>query len=204
MGRFEGLTVLVTGATGGFGRRAVRAARRRGRAPGAVRHRCRPGCERCAASLPTESAVLAGDICAGSAFGRARRARGRSASAASTSPSTMPASRRASCSLPQVPSDEARRIIDIDLMGVFYAMKHQLPQMERQYRQTRQGRRHRQHRLGRRPGRRAASVGLRRRQAWRRRPDALGGSRICDQGHPRQRRLPGLRAHAAWSTISSR
>src|SRR5690606_18501853 len=34
--------------------------------------------------------------------------------------------------LPNVPTDEARRIIDIDLMGVFFAMKHQLPQMERQ------------------------------------------------------------------------
>ena len=50
-----------------------------------------------------------------------------------------------------MPSDEARRIIDIDLMGVFYAMKYQLPQMERQYRASRQGRRHRQHRFGRRP-----------------------------------------------------
>ena len=35
-------------------------------------------------------------------------------------------------SLPHVPSDEARRVIEIDLMGVFYAMKHQIPQMERQ------------------------------------------------------------------------
>ena len=38
-----------------------------------------------------------------------------------------------------MPSEEARRIIDIDLMGVFYAMKHQLPQMERQFRQTGKG-----------------------------------------------------------------
>jgi NAD(P)-dependent dehydrogenase (short-subunit alcohol dehydrogenase family) len=41
--------------------------------------------------------------------------------------------------LPQVPTEEARRIIDIDLMGVFYAMKHQLPQMERQHREARKG-----------------------------------------------------------------
>ncbi|WEX10200.1 SDR family oxidoreductase [Chelativorans sp. AA-79] len=33
-----------------------------------------------------------------------------------------------------IPSEEARRVIDVDLMGVFYAMKHQLPVMERQYR----------------------------------------------------------------------
>lgn len=38
--------------------------------------------------------------------------------------------------LPQVPSDEARRIVEVDLLGVFYAMKHQLPAMERQFRQS--------------------------------------------------------------------
>lgn len=36
--------------------------------------------------------------------------------------------------LPQVPSDEARRIIEVDLLGVFYAMKHQIPVMEKQFR----------------------------------------------------------------------
>ena len=106
--------------------------------------------------------------------------------------------------LPQVPSDEARRIIDIDLMGVFYAMKHQLPQMERQYRQTGKGGTIVNIASVAGPGRRAAPVGLCRGQARRRRPDALGGRRICDQGHARQRRLPGLRAHRAWSPSSSR
>ena len=119
---------------------------------------------RFAASLPVESAVLAGDIAqetlsenlvalAVKRFGRLDIAINNAGIAQSF------------VRLPQVPSDEARRIIDIDLMGVFYAMKHQLPQMERQYRQTRQGWRHRQHRLGRRAGRRAASFGLRRGQA---------------------------------------
>jgi NAD(P)-dependent dehydrogenase (short-subunit alcohol dehydrogenase family) len=41
--------------------------------------------------------------------------------------------------LPLVPSDEARRIIEIDLLGVFYAMKHQIPQMEAQFRETKRG-----------------------------------------------------------------
>ena len=41
--------------------------------------------------------------------------------------------------LPQVPSDEARRIIEIDLLGVFYAMKHQIPLMERQNRTSYSG-----------------------------------------------------------------
>ncbi len=37
--------------------------------------------------------------------------------------------------LPQIDSEMARRVIDIDLMGVFYALKHQLPVMEKQYRE---------------------------------------------------------------------
>src|SRR5690606_24206719 len=35
-----------------------------------------------------------------------------------------------------IPSEEARRIIDVDLMGVFFAMKHQLQLMERQHRHS--------------------------------------------------------------------
>ena len=38
--------------------------------------------------------------------------------------------------LPKTSSEEARRIVDINLMGVLYAMKHQLPTMERQFRET--------------------------------------------------------------------
>lgn len=38
--------------------------------------------------------------------------------------------------LPDIDSDVARRVIDVDLMSVFYAMKHQLPVMEKQYRAT--------------------------------------------------------------------
>ncbi|MGX7874874.1 SDR family NAD(P)-dependent oxidoreductase [Mesorhizobium sp. ORM6] len=41
--------------------------------------------------------------------------------------------------LPQVPSDEARRVLEIDLLGVFFAMKHQIPQMERQFKATGKG-----------------------------------------------------------------
>jgi len=35
-----------------------------------------------------------------------------------------------------IPSDEARRVLEVDLLGVFFAMKHQLPAMERQHRRT--------------------------------------------------------------------
>ena len=36
--------------------------------------------------------------------------------------------------LPHIPSEEARRIIEVDLLGVFYALKHQIPVMEEQHR----------------------------------------------------------------------
>jgi NAD(P)-dependent dehydrogenase (short-subunit alcohol dehydrogenase family) len=135
--RFEGLTALVTGATGGFGRRlcqrlAVDGARLVLSDVDAGR------LEELAASLPVESAVLAGDISeealserlvalAVQRFGGLDIAINNAGIAQSF------------VRLPQVPSDEARRIIDIDLMGVFYAMKYQLPQMERQYRQAGKG-----------------------------------------------------------------
>ena len=44
----------------------------------------------------------------------------------------MPASSTVSSELPQIPSDEARRIVEVDLLGVFYALKHQIPVMEEQ------------------------------------------------------------------------
>ena len=96
MGRFEGRIVLIPGATGGFGRRTAE----RFAAEGAklVLSDLMPaGLDALAASLATESAVLAGDI-SDEALSGERSSGWRSiASAASTSPSTMPASCRASC-----------------------------------------------------------------------------------------------------------
>ena len=179
---------------GRFRPAAVRSAGRRRRAPRAFRPRCRPaGTDwqpRCRSRAPCSPAISREETLSENLVSLAVKRFGGLDIAINNAGIAQSYVR-----LPQVPSDEARRIIDIDLMGVFYAMKHQLPQMERQYRQTRQGRRHRQHRLGRRAGRRATSFGLCRGQACRRRPDALGRRRIRDQGHSRQRRLPGLRAH---------
>ncbi|MGI6851618.1 SDR family NAD(P)-dependent oxidoreductase [Mesorhizobium sp. 1B3] len=132
MRRFEGLTVLLTGATGGFGRRTAE----RLAADGArlvLSDIDMGSLEKLAAELPTETALLAGDISqeslsealadvAVSRFGRLDIAINNAGVAQSF------------VKLPQVPSDEARRIIDIDLLGVFYAMKHQIPVMERQFR----------------------------------------------------------------------
>jgi NAD(P)-dependent dehydrogenase (short-subunit alcohol dehydrogenase family) len=38
--------------------------------------------------------------------------------------------------LPMIPSQEARKVIEVDLMGVFYALKHQLPALVDRYRET--------------------------------------------------------------------
>ena len=135
--RFDGLTVLVTGATGGFGRRlCVRLAAEGARL--VLSDVDAAAVEQMSASLPVESAALAGDIAeeglsenlvalAVKRFGRLDIAINNAGIAQSF------------VRLPHVPSDEARRIIDVDLMGVFYAMKYQLPQMERQYRQAGKG-----------------------------------------------------------------
>jgi NAD(P)-dependent dehydrogenase (short-subunit alcohol dehydrogenase family) len=135
--RFEGMTVLVTGAAGGFGRRVCERLAEAG-ARLVMSDMDATPVEKLAASLGAETAVLGGDIAdeaiseqlvqlAVKTFGRLDIAINNAGVAQSF------------VRLPQVPSDEARRIIDIDLMGVFYAMKHQLPQMERQHRQTGKG-----------------------------------------------------------------
>lgn len=135
--RFEGLTALVTGATGGFGRRTCERLAEEGARLILSDIEAGP-VEELAATLETETDMLCGDIAdealserlvqlAVKRFGRLDIAVNNAGVAQSF------------VRLPQVPSDEARRIIDIDLMGVFYAMKCQLPQMERQHRQTGRG-----------------------------------------------------------------
>lgn len=132
MSRFQGLTVLVTGATGGFGRRTAE----RFAAEGArlvLSDLDESSLTEFAASLQTEVATLAGNVAdetlseslvelAVKRFGSLDIAINNAGVAQSF------------VKLPQVPSDEARRIIEIDLLGVFYAMKHQIPVMEKQNR----------------------------------------------------------------------
>jgi len=131
MGRFDGAAVLITGATGGLGQGAAKGFAAEG-AKLILSDIDGAALERFAATLGTETATLAGNIAdedlsealvklAVDRFGRLDIAVNNAGIAQSF------------VRLPQVPSDEARRILEIDLLGVFYAMKHQLPQMERQF-----------------------------------------------------------------------
>ena len=132
MKRFDGLTVLITGATGGFGRRSAE----RFAAEGArlVLSDIDPArLDETASSLDADTATLAGDVAdealseklvalAVERFGRLDVALNNAGIAQNF------------VKFPLLPSDEARRIIDVDLMGMFYAMKHQIPVMEKQFR----------------------------------------------------------------------
>ena len=134
MGRFAGMTVLITGAAGGFGL----AAAERFAAEGAhlvLSDIDAARLEQAAAGLKAQTALLAGDIAdetlsqrlvelAFSRFGRLDVA----INNAGIVHDFM--------KLPQTPSDVARRVFDIDLLGMFFALKHQIPALEAQHRDT--------------------------------------------------------------------
>ncbi|WP_265518572.1 SDR family NAD(P)-dependent oxidoreductase [Nitratireductor luteus] len=134
MARFDGLTVLLTGATGGFGgEMALRLA-----AEGAnlvLSDLDAQLLEKMAAALDAETATLAGDITdenlSEQLVALALERFGQIDIAINNAGIAQPFVK-----FHLIPSEEARRVIDVDLMGVFYAMKHQLPAMERQHRQT--------------------------------------------------------------------
>jgi NAD(P)-dependent dehydrogenase (short-subunit alcohol dehydrogenase family) len=132
MARSDGLTVLITGAAGGFGSAAAKRFATEG-ARLVLSDIAAGKLDDFAATLPAECATLAGDIAeealseslvklATDRFGRLDIAVNNAGIAQDF------------VRFPLLPSEEARRIIDIDVMGVFYAMKHQLPVMERQAR----------------------------------------------------------------------
>lgn len=135
MTRFSGKTVLITGATGGFGRRAAE----RFAAEGArlVLSDIDPdGLDAFAKGLDAETATLAGDITDEALSDRLVKlamTRFGSLDVALNNAGITHAFVR----LPNIPSDEARRVLEVDLLAVYFAMKYQLPAMERQFREKR-------------------------------------------------------------------
>ena len=84
-----------------------------------------------------------------------------------------------------------RRVIDINLNGVFYGLRHQIPAILRSRR-----RRHRQRLLHPGGGGRRSEPCVRRSQTWRDRADPLGRTGLCVLGNPDQFDSSRLRAYA--------
>jgi NAD(P)-dependent dehydrogenase (short-subunit alcohol dehydrogenase family) len=134
MADFQGRAVILTGATGGFGQAAARHFAKAG-AKLVLSDLGSDRLEALATGLGGECETCAGDISdpelserlvdrALSRFGRLDVA----INNAGVVHDLM--------FLPQTPLDVARKIIDVDLMGVFFAMRAQLPAFEKQYRET--------------------------------------------------------------------
>lgn len=137
MGRFDGATVLITGATGGLGSGAAKAFAAEGARlvlsdldEGSLRN--------FAVTVDAECAILAGNIAeeklSEDLVGLAVEKFGRLDIAVNNAGIVHSFVR-----LPQVTSEEARRVLEVDLLGVFYAMKHQILRMERQYKENGKG-----------------------------------------------------------------
>lgn len=134
MARFEQMTVLITGAAGGFGL----AAAKRFAAEGArlvLSDIDAARLNEAAAGLKAETALLAGNIAEEAlsqhlvelAFNRFGRLDVVINNAGIVHDFMK---------LPQTPSDVARRVFDTDLLGMFFALKHQIPALEAQHRET--------------------------------------------------------------------
>ncbi len=136
MGRFQGLTVLITGAAGGFGLKLAQ----RFAAEGAklvLSDLDAKRLDETAAAFESPVATLAGNVAderlsqdlvalAFERFGRLDVA----VNNAGIVHDFM--------KLPQTPSDVARRVFEVDLLGMFFALKHQIPALERQFREKAQ------------------------------------------------------------------
>ena len=138
-GLFDGATVLITGAAGGFGSAAARRYAHEGANLVLSDYNAealQSICGEIAEEQGTDITMLAGDIADESLSEKlvalAVDRFGRLDVAINNAGIAQQSFER----LPKTDSAEARRIVDIDLMGVFYALKHQLPVMHGQFRDT--------------------------------------------------------------------
>lgn len=133
MARFEDMVVLVSGATGGLGRRCCERLAQEG-ARLVLSDLKSDELEAFARSLDCETATLAGDVTEESLSENLVKlaiTRFGQLDVAINNAGIVHSYVR----LANLPADEARRVIDVNLMGVFHAMKYQLPAMARQFRE---------------------------------------------------------------------
>ncbi len=137
MGLYEGLTVFISGATGGFGTRSAEKFAEGG-ANLVLTDVDEDRLNALGKDLPCQSASIAGDVTNERLFKKAIKLAGDKFGGLDIAINNAGIA-QSFVKLHQVPAAEARSIIDVDVMGVFYAMKHQIYLMERQFRE--QGRR---------------------------------------------------------------
>jgi len=132
--RFQGKTVLITGAAGGFGSATAEAFAEAG-ARLVLSDRDKDALRAFADTLDAEVVTLAGDVTDPALHDDlvdlARSEFGVLDIAVNNAGIVQPMAR-----LPETDIDLARDVIEIDLMGVFYAMQAQLPVMEGQFQET--------------------------------------------------------------------
>lgn len=134
MGRYEGLCVLISGATGGFGKKTAE----RYAAGGAklvLTDLNEEPLEKFAAELPTETVYLAGDISNEKLSKNLTKLAEERFGGLDITINNAGVAQNF-LKLHQVPSAEARHILEIDLLGVFYAMKYQIRIMAKQFLET--------------------------------------------------------------------
>ncbi len=134
MGQYDGLCVLISGATGGFGARTAQRFAEGG-AKLVLTDLEQGPLEELAAKLPTPSAILPGNVTGERLFKNLTKLAIEQFGGLDIAINNAGVA-QSFVKLHQVPSAEARNIIDIDFLGVFYAMKHQICLMERQFRET--------------------------------------------------------------------
>ncbi len=137
MARFDGLVVVITGATGGFGS----ATAKRFAAEGSrlvLSDLDADKLDAFATSLNAETVAVAGNIADETLSEKLVAAALEHFGGLDIAVNNAGIAQNF-VRFPLLPSEEARRIIDVDVMGVFYAMKNQLALMERQARAGRKG-----------------------------------------------------------------
>lgn len=129
---FEGQVIIITGAAGGFGRAAAAHFAAKGARLVLADMKPFPG-------PAGDHLCLVADVAEPTAHERMVAAAlerfGRLDGAINNAGIAHPMLK-----LPDIPLDAARRVIDVDLMGVFYALRAQLPAMERGFKADQQPR----------------------------------------------------------------